>query len=317
MGRVLALELAVQGVADARVAADAGADRVELCSALRATGGLTPSLALIEQVVDVGLAVHVLIRCRPGPFVYDDAEVAVLVRDAELAVRAGAAGIVFGALTAGNALGGGDRAGRAGVDVGAVARVRDAARSVNPNAEITFHRAFDVLVGAGPASADPIGDAADLIGDDRAGADHMATFLSQLIALGCTRVLTSGGATRSIDGAPVLAELVRQASSRIQIMAGGGVRPGDIAGLAACGVDAVHLSAARPVARPGPPAGPGGGGDLIDVTDLGIARAARRAVDRATLARGRTAALTSVVIRTNHELRRGRLLHQRHGRHHL
>ncbi|MFC7925528.1 copper homeostasis protein CutC, partial [Microbacterium laevaniformans] len=43
----VALEIAVQDVAGARAAIDAGADRLELCQAL-AVGGLTPSIALVE-----------------------------------------------------------------------------------------------------------------------------------------------------------------------------------------------------------------------------------------------------------------------------
>lgn len=60
---------------------------------------------------------------------------------------------------------------------------------------------------------------------------------------GLGRVLTSGGSPRAIDGAAVLARLVRAATGRIEIMAGSGITPDNVAGLvAACGVRSVHAS---------------------------------------------------------------------------
>jgi len=235
----LALEIAVQDVAGALVAQAGGADRVELCSALSATGGVTPSPALIESVAGVGLPVHVLIRCRPGPFVYDACEIAVMVRDAAWAMEHGAAGVVFGALTAGSLF-----------DVGAMTAVRDAAAG-----HVSCHRAMDVVINAGGADA---------------GIDALAQ-------LRFSRVLTSGGATRSIDGVDVLRRLVVGANGRLEVMAGGGVRPSDIPALAEAGVDAVHLSA-RSTVNTGLPTGPGGGDGSTDVTDAEIVRAAAKAV---------------------------------------
>ncbi|MCL2653044.1 MAG: hypothetical protein FWD63_04565 [Propionibacteriaceae bacterium] len=234
------LEIAVQDVAGALVAKANGADRVELCSALAATGGITPSAALIESVVDAGLPVHVLLRCRPGPFVYDAQEIAVMTRDATWAIEHGAAGVVFGALTEGSL-----------IDERAMAAVRDAAAG-----NISCHRAMDVVINAGGASAG----------------------IQALVRLGIGRVLTSGGAKRSIDGAPMLAHLAALADGRLEIMAGGGVHPSDIAALAGVGVGAVHLSA-RSAINSGLSTGPGGGDDeTVDVTDPAIVQAAAEAV---------------------------------------
>ena len=62
------LEICTGDIRSVLAAAEAGADRVELCSAL-SEGGLTPSAAFIEQAVEVGgPRVHVLIRPRPGDF---------------------------------------------------------------------------------------------------------------------------------------------------------------------------------------------------------------------------------------------------------
>ena len=67
----LPVEIAVQDVAGARIALEAGAARVELCQAL-GLGGLTPSAGLIEATVAAvawtGAAgfVQVLVRPRGG-----------------------------------------------------------------------------------------------------------------------------------------------------------------------------------------------------------------------------------------------------------
>ena len=242
---MIALEIAVQDAAGARVAAVAGADRVELCAALGATGGVTPSAAMVETVVAAGLPVHVLIRCRPGPFVYSQEEVDVMCRDAAHAIRQGAAGVVVGALTVERLL-----------DLAALARLRDSAKNASATAEVTYHRAMDVAIGAG------------------GGLDA----IDELAGLGFDRVLTSGGAVRAVHGADTLASLVTQAGGRMQVMAGGGVRPTDIARLAATGIDAVHLSA-KAVKHFGPDAaGPGGGSNDIEVTCEDVVQAAAAAV---------------------------------------
>lgn len=237
----VALEIAVQDVAGARAAIDAGADRLELCQAL-AVGGLTPSIALVEAAVTAvgGDRVNVLVRPRGGGFVYDDDEVAVVTSDIRAAITAGAAGVVVGALT---------RDGR--VDTEALGRWRDAAGA----RALVFHRAID-------AAASPL------------------AVLDQLAASGVDRVLTSGGAARSVDGTDVLRLLVA-AGTGIEIMVGGGIRVGDIAPLVATGVDAVHLSA-RSVSGLDVPSGPGGGAGGHDVTDPVMVAAAAAAV-RSTL----------------------------------
>lgn len=246
---LVALELAVQDPVGALIAARVGAARVELCTALGATGGITPSTGLLEATLDAlrvtgdpsGTGVHVLVRPRPGGFVYDSVEVAVQTRDARAAVASGAAGVVVGALLPSGV-----------VDAAAVRVLVEAARSADAGAEVTFHRAIDTL-------ADPV------------------AALDALAALGVTRVLTSGGAARAIDGLDQLAELAaRGRELGVQIMAGGGVRPEDVAALVGAGVSAVHLSAKRVVVDDG---GPGGGGDGgYETTDEAVATAAAEAL---------------------------------------
>jgi copper homeostasis protein len=104
--------------------------------------------------------------------------------DVDDALRAGAAGVVLGAL---------DATGR--VDVAATESLVRAAAG----APVTFHRAVD---------------------DTR---DPLAA-IDVLIELGVSRLLSSGGARSALEGADTLAEMVRRAGDRIALVAGGGVR---------------------------------------------------------------------------------------------
>lgn len=246
MAREVALEIAVQDTDGVRIATEVGASRVELCSALGATGGLTPSVGLLEAAVAVAaeaagggvpVEVHPLVRPRPGGFVFSAAELDVQVRDVRAAVAAGAAGVVIGALTSDGL-----------VDEAAVRALVAAA----DGREVTFHRAIDVV-------------------------EDVTAALDLLAGLGVTRVLTSGGAARSIDGVDRLGAMARHSAGRVQIQAGGGVRAQDMGDLVAAGVDAVHLSAKG--IRPDDGGPGGGGGSGYEVTDLGAAREARAALD--------------------------------------
>ncbi|WP_432090855.1 copper homeostasis protein CutC [Streptomyces sp. NRRL F-5630] len=245
-----ALEIAVTSAAGARAARDGGADRVELCTGLE-LGGLTPSAALVEAVADAGPPVQVLVRCRPGDFLYDAEEIALMAAEVRSVIASGARGVVIGALTSEGTL-----------DVDAVARLRDAAQEADPAVEVTLHRAIDM-------SADPVATAA------------------LLPALGLTRVLTSGGAPAAGRGLDRLAAMAAAAPG-VQVMAGGGVRPADIPALLATGVDAVHLSAKRraPVRADAAwvPLGASSASaeqDTHFVTDAAVVAEARRALDRA------------------------------------
>lgn len=231
----VAVEIAVQSAEGVRIAMDAGATRVELTQGLR-LGGLTPSAGLIEDAVMLSAAraafVHALIRPRGGGFVYDADEVETMVRDIRAAARLGANGVVVGALTEDGRL-----------DLDTLHRFIDAAEGL----DVTVHRAVD-------ASADPV------------------AAVGQLAGLPVRRVLTSGGAPRCADGLDTLAVMVREAGERLEVMAGGGVAIDGIAALVAAGVDAVHLSASRPVERG--VSGPGGGADAFEVTDAQLVAAA-------------------------------------------
>jgi copper homeostasis protein len=90
-------------------------------------------------------------------------------------------------------------------------------------AELTFHRAID--------------HAADAL---RA--------LDSCRELRIQRVLTSGGRTLAMEGAPMLKRMVDQAGGRIRIAAAGGINPANVVELVErTGVNEVHFAAQRPV----------------------------------------------------------------------
>lgn len=198
---MILVEAAV-GTLEAALAAErVGPDRIELCVNLD-DGGTTPSTGLTAAVIDgTRLPVFLLIRPRAGDFVYGDDEIDLMTRDIETATTLGIAGIVTGALSS-------DRR----VDVGQTRALVKAAGRL----PVTFHRAFDSAI-------------------------NMPDALEQLIDLGVTRVLTSGGAPTALEGAAVIAALVNQARDRITVVAGGGIREHNVSDvIGRTGVREVH-----------------------------------------------------------------------------
>jgi copper homeostasis protein len=147
-------------------------------------GGLTPSHDLTVAALSYGIPVHAMVRPRAGDFVYSTAELEAMRAEILQFKSLGVAGVVFGVMTVD---------GR--VDVEATRELVELARPL----EVTFHRAID--------------GAADL---------HAA--LEAVIATGCSRVLTSGGASDVHSGEATLARIVALARERIAVAAGGGLR---------------------------------------------------------------------------------------------
>lgn len=217
MRRKITLEVIVSSLDDARAAAAGGADRFELCSAL-ALGGLTPSLGTLQEIKrELRVPVMSMIRPREGGMAYTAGELAVMERDAALALEAGADGLVFGFLTPD-----GD------IDVAECRAFLRHCSRIAPGRQWVFHRAFDVV-------RDP------------------ETALEQLIELGITRVLTSGRGRTAMDGLDEIRRTVEQAEGRIEVLPGGGIRPANVAEvLEKTGVDQIHMSLSEQ--RPDPSA---------------------------------------------------------------
>ncbi len=196
-GRVL-IEACVEDVSGALLAEETGAGRLELCAAL-SIGGITPSIGMVESVLQSvrNIGVQVMIRPRGGDYHYSRAEQAVMLADvtAVLALdrptRPVSVGFVVGALT----------------DTGDIDEsfLREFVNVAEDN-EVTFHKAFD--------------DSRDLFAS-----------LDVLSSVGVTRILTSGGQPRAMDGADFIADLVRRSGQRVTIMAGGGVRSENVVSL--------------------------------------------------------------------------------------
>lgn len=201
------LEIASNSVASALAAQAGGADRVELFDNL-AEGGTTPSCGSIAVARErLRIPLFVLIRPRPGDFHYSALDAEIMLRDIAHCRQLGCDGVVVGALDADG-----------GIDLPLCQALAQAAGPL----QVTFHRAFD-------AARDPV------------------EALEQIIRLGCQRVLTSGGQATAEAGMPVLADLVKQASGRIGVMAGAGVTPHNVARIAAVtGCQELHASAKAP-----------------------------------------------------------------------
>lgn len=197
----LLLEAAVDSLERAVAAERAGAHRLELCAGLEA-GGVTPGIELIRQArAAVRIPIHVMVRPRPGNFVYSAAEIMEMKSSIKAIAAENLEGIVTGVLLPD---------GR--VDV---PRTRELVALASPM-QATFHRAFD-------------------------RAPDFAAALESVILTGAHRILTSGGPADAQTGATILRSLIHQAANRITILPGGGLHPGNIAQVAgATGARELH-----------------------------------------------------------------------------
>jgi copper homeostasis protein len=176
-------ELCAETLEACEAAEAGGADRIELCAGL-GEGGVSPSRGFLKAaLLRVKTPVHVLVRPRAGGFVFTEHEFQAMCNDMDDGLDLAAAGFVVGLMTAEGA-----------VDADRVERLVERAAG----RPITFHRAID-------------------------RARDLPLALEMVIALGCSRVLTSGGKPTVTQGRHSLEQLCAQAAGRIRIAAGGGV----------------------------------------------------------------------------------------------
>ncbi len=198
-------EICANSVASCIEAQKGGADRVELCAGIP-EGGTTPSYGDIclarEQLTKTKL--HIIIRPRSGDFLYSPLEMAIMLKDIEMAKQVGVDGVVFGCLTP-----------EGDVDMEQMKLLMKASEGLS----VTFHRAFDVC--RDPRKA-----------------------LEDIISLGCNRILTSGQEAKAELGTELLSKLNKQADGRITLLAGCGVNEENIQTIAeTTGIEEFHFSA--------------------------------------------------------------------------
>ena len=208
------VEACCASVEDVLEAEKAGCARVELCSAM-ALGGLTPSVGMIKAIKKVSkIPIMAMNRPRSGGFCYTDAEFEMMKEDTKALIAAGVEGLVFGILR----------------EDGTVdsERCKEMMRLISyesmklpKRVQTVFHRAIDVTP------------------DWRAA-------IEELIEISYDRILTSGQVPDANDGAQTIANMVKAADGRIEIMPGSGVRKESFKELAqATGVKSVHLRSVK------------------------------------------------------------------------
>ncbi|MFH4975892.1 hypothetical protein AB6A40_002601 [Gnathostoma spinigerum] len=175
------VEICVDSFSSVKAAAEGGASRFELCSAL-CLGGLTPSAGLLKLAKKnfPNIPSYCLIRSRCGDFVFNDDDMVLMLEDLKILNSYGADGFAFGALTPEGQL-----------DEAKCGQILDAARPV----PVTLNRAFDYTI------------------------DWKLT-VDTAVKLGFDGILTSGLAATAKDGATKLKEIVAYSNNRIAIMAG-------------------------------------------------------------------------------------------------
>lgn len=185
---MITLEICAQSFQAGINAFEGGADRLELCEQLP-TGGLTPNILILKKLKkEITIPIFVLIRSRPGDFVYTKQELKKMTDQISLSIDAGADGIVCGALANNNT-----------IDLDALESFIKASRGL----PITFHRAIE--------SVNNIQESIDLL------SDH-----------GVKRILFGGKSGNAFESRKELAEVNKYINGRMILLAGGGIKSGNV-----------------------------------------------------------------------------------------
>jgi len=187
------LEICIDDPAGVQAAAEGGADRVELCSAL-ALGGLSPSPAFAAAALESGLVVHAMVRPRAGDFAYSREELALMVAEIRALVSAGVHGVVVGATREDGS-----------PDRDALARLRDVADGI----DIVLHRAIDLApdLCAAVELAASLGFDHVLSSGGARTASEGADLLSKMVEMSAGRLAIMAGSGVSAEN---VAELVQR-----------------------------------------------------------------------------------------------------------
>lgn len=196
------IEICCYTLEDALQAKSAGAGRIELCGGFE-SGGCTPNMGRLHLSRHLkGMQIFVMIRPRGGNFIYNEYEFEEMIFDILTVKELGLHGIVTGILNPDYS-----------VDTKRMAHLVSLAKPL----EITFHRAFDLLP------------------DPYKGID-------QLAEMGVQRVLSSGMASKAVDGIELLSSLNKYSNNRVKIIAGGGVNAESLSKLYQAGIREFHAS---------------------------------------------------------------------------
>lgn len=175
------LEACVESLAAAIRAEQNGADRIELCDSLHA-GGLTPQAELLQACKKkLSIPVFVMVRPRPGNFVFSSAEQEEMAASIPMLRLLGADGIVTGALLADGT-----------VDTLLLKQLVEWAHPL----PLTFHKAIDETTNL------------------EAGALAVAS-------CGAARLLTSGGCLTALEGSDRINRLIEVTRNKLIVVAAG------------------------------------------------------------------------------------------------
>ncbi len=172
-------------------------------------GGLTPSPGFMRMAGESGIPAMAMIRPRPGGFVFSEDEIALMLRDIAEARTIGLDGVVLGVARPDGSL-----------DTEILKRLVAAAGPMRT----CLHRVFDL-------TPDPF------------------AAIDQAVAIGFSRILTSGQQKSVPEGLDLLVSLRAHADGRISIMPGGGITLKNVGEVVrTTGITEIHTSCSRMVA---------------------------------------------------------------------
>lgn len=182
MMRKIIKEACVETIEEALAAKKNGADQIEFCSRLD-LDGLTPDKQITCELLSIiTIPVKVMIRPRPGHFIYSEAELNEMKNDILYFKALNIKGVVFGILTPENRL-----------DLKQTSTLSVLALPL----EVTIHKAIDNCI-------DPVSE------------------IERLLPLkNVSSVLTSGKAQTAVEGKDMIREMISKAGHHIEIIAAG------------------------------------------------------------------------------------------------